>query len=206
VRRAAFAGSFDPWTQGHSRIVQRGLEMFDEIVIIVADNQLKQYMFDAEERVAIVRASLETRFGPEEPRLRVIRMAEGYTADHAKALGCCAMLRGLRISDAAKTYDEVAHEEQLAGFGMARAGIPTCFVFTGLMVSSTRIRSFSAEEYRDSTLGSGLELGAVPIVNKRLEEVRDGARLRTEQVRHGMLPARVLDNPPTEPITGEEQF
>jgi pantetheine-phosphate adenylyltransferase len=52
--RAAFPGSFDPPTLGHINIVQRAASLFDELVVVVAENRQKKYLFSAAERVAMI--------------------------------------------------------------------------------------------------------------------------------------------------------
>ncbi|MDR0662839.1 MAG: pantetheine-phosphate adenylyltransferase [Spirochaetaceae bacterium] len=48
--RAAFPGSFDPPTFGHIDIIERSRAVFDELVVVIAENKQKQYLFSAEER------------------------------------------------------------------------------------------------------------------------------------------------------------
>jgi pantetheine-phosphate adenylyltransferase len=52
---AAFPGSFDPPTLGHLNIIQRAAAIFDELVVVVAENRQKKYLFSAEERVDMLR-------------------------------------------------------------------------------------------------------------------------------------------------------
>jgi pantetheine-phosphate adenylyltransferase len=53
--RAAFPGSFDPPTLGHIDIVQRAASLFDELLVVVAENRQKKYLFSAAERVAMIK-------------------------------------------------------------------------------------------------------------------------------------------------------
>ncbi len=53
--RSVFPGSFDPPTYGHINIIERAVEIFDELHIIVAVNREKKYLFSPEERVAMMR-------------------------------------------------------------------------------------------------------------------------------------------------------
>lgn len=204
MRRAAFAGSFDPWTDGHTKVVLAGLQLFDEVIVMVADNPLKKYMFSDSERVQIADTSIMYELARREvdvSRCRVIRMAEGYTADHAKALGCCALLRGIRCgSNPMATQAEIETEETVAHFARAR-GIETAVVMTGSLVSSTRIRSRSAPEYDGQTITMGISEcpAVVKLVNSGLE------RARLELMPPSPLPARILDSVAT-PLTGEEPF
>jgi len=53
--KAAFPGSFDPPTLGHIDIIHRAAAIFDELVVVVAENRQKKYLFSANERAAMVR-------------------------------------------------------------------------------------------------------------------------------------------------------
>lgn len=53
--RAAFPGSFDPPTFGHLNIIERAVEIFDELHIVVAVNREKKYLFSPEERVTMIK-------------------------------------------------------------------------------------------------------------------------------------------------------
>jgi len=53
--KAAFPGSFDPPTLGHINIIQRASSIFDEILVVVAENRNKKYLFSVHERAAMIR-------------------------------------------------------------------------------------------------------------------------------------------------------
>ncbi|MDR0399895.1 MAG: pantetheine-phosphate adenylyltransferase [Treponema sp.] len=53
--KAAFPGSFDPPTLGHINIIQRAAAIFDELLVVVAENRQKKYLFSAGERVSMIR-------------------------------------------------------------------------------------------------------------------------------------------------------
>ena len=62
--KAAFPGSFDPPTLGHLNIIRRAAGIFDELLVIVAENQRKKYLFSAKERIEMIqigRASCRER-------------------------------------------------------------------------------------------------------------------------------------------------
>ena len=50
MKRAIFPGSFDPITLGHSDIIERGICLFDELIIPIGINAEKKYMFSLEQR------------------------------------------------------------------------------------------------------------------------------------------------------------
>ena len=53
--KAAFPGSFDPPTLGHLNIIRRAAGIFDELLVVVAENQRKKYLFSAKERIEMIR-------------------------------------------------------------------------------------------------------------------------------------------------------
>lgn len=87
-RRAVFAGSFDPVTNGHLDLIERGRAVFGELVVAVGNNPSKRYLFPLEERLELVRAVVD----PAVP----VRPFEGLLVDFARREGCGAILRGLR--------------------------------------------------------------------------------------------------------------
>ena len=55
MTRALYAGTFDPLTFGHLDLIERGARLFDELVVAVGDNSRKRPLFDADERVHMLR-------------------------------------------------------------------------------------------------------------------------------------------------------
>jgi pantetheine-phosphate adenylyltransferase len=53
--KAAFPGSFDPPTLGHLDIIRRASELFDELLVVIAENRQKKYLFSAAERIEMIR-------------------------------------------------------------------------------------------------------------------------------------------------------
>lgn len=88
---AVCPGSFDPITHGHLDIVRRGLCVFDRVIIAVGHNPLKQDLFTTEEKLHMIRRSVEGN-----PRIEVDSF-EGLLVDYIKKVGACAILRGLRV-------------------------------------------------------------------------------------------------------------
>jgi pantetheine-phosphate adenylyltransferase len=96
MRRAIYPGSFDPVTNGHLDVVHRASSLFDDLIIAVAHNELKQRgaLFDTEERIALLK---EVCSGIK--NVKVVRL-DGLLVDFAKEHGINAIVRGLRaISD-----------------------------------------------------------------------------------------------------------
>jgi len=91
---AVYPGSFDPITNGHLDIIQRGLEVFDELIVAVARNSEKKGLFSIEERLDMIRRTVG-----DNPRLRVDTF-DGLLVDYVVAKGARVILRGLRaVSD-----------------------------------------------------------------------------------------------------------
>jgi pantetheine-phosphate adenylyltransferase len=88
-RRAIFAGSFDPPTNGHVDLVVRGQTLFDEIVVAVGNNPAKRYLFSLDERLALVREVVAS------PKVEVVAF-EGLLVDAARKFEAQVILRGLR--------------------------------------------------------------------------------------------------------------
>jgi pantetheine-phosphate adenylyltransferase len=91
-RKAMYAGSFDPITNGHVDIIRRSLRIFDEVTVVVAENprKLKTTLFSVEERMALIR-----KVFPREKKVRV-DFCQGLVMDFARDHGITAMIRGLR--------------------------------------------------------------------------------------------------------------
>lgn len=91
-RTAIYPGTFDPITLGHVDVVQRGLKLFDRIVIGVAENPGKSPMFDLERRLSMVRETFAN-----EPGVEAVAFS-GLLVDLAHEQSAHAILRGLRAA------------------------------------------------------------------------------------------------------------
>lgn len=89
-RIALFPGSFDPFTNGHLDVVQRGAALFDEIIVAIGTNSSKQRYLPATQMVELIGAVLHN-----ESRVRVCTY-QGLTAEFAREQGARFLLRGLR--------------------------------------------------------------------------------------------------------------
>jgi pantetheine-phosphate adenylyltransferase len=115
---AMYPGSFDPLTNGHVDIIERGLRMFDRLVLAVANNPQKTHFFSAAERIALVRASVGDRPGLE------IEAFDGLVVDFARQKGVNVLLRGVRA------VSDFEYEFQLAGMNRKLSGVETVFMAT----------------------------------------------------------------------------
>ena len=92
VRRALYAGSFDPYTNGHHDIVRKAAALFDEVVVLLGVNVLKQRVFDAE---AMRGAIEETLAADGLGNVRAV-IHDGLVADYCAAHDIHYYVRGLR--------------------------------------------------------------------------------------------------------------
>src|ERR1044071_9480698 len=91
---AIYPGSFDPITNGHLDLIQRGSRMFDRLIVSILRNDVKQALFSVEERMEMLRDVVQVY-----PNVAVDSF-EGLLVEHAKASSAAVLLRGIRaISD-----------------------------------------------------------------------------------------------------------
>ncbi len=96
--RAVYPGSFDPITNGHLDIIQRGCKLFDKITIGVLVNQQKSPLFTVEERIEIIRQVVEPLQSPK--TLIEVESFSGLLVDFAQQKRADCIVRGLRaVSD-----------------------------------------------------------------------------------------------------------
>jgi len=119
-RYAIYPGSFDPLTNGHVAIIQRGLKLFDRLVVAVANNPQKSPLFTVDERKQLI----DEAFG-HDPRIEIDSFDALLTL-YAREKGISTILRGLRaVSD----FD---YEFQIANMNrQLMPDIETVFVMTG---------------------------------------------------------------------------
>src|SRR5512140_3246314 len=93
-RTAIYPGSFDPLTNGHLAIIQRGLKVFDRLIVAVANNPDKRPLFSVEERRDMIAQALNG-----DARVEVDSF-DALLVDYARRKGVNTVLRGLReVSD-----------------------------------------------------------------------------------------------------------
>lgn len=101
-RVALFPASFDPVTNGHLDLIHRALRMFDEVVVAVANNVSKSGLFSLEEKLEMLNGILSETDGVR------VESFDGLVVEHARALGACAIIRGLRA------MSDFEHEFEMA--------------------------------------------------------------------------------------------
>ena len=120
-RLAIYPGSFDPVTNGHLDIIERGLKLFDRIIVAVLINPGKSPLFTVEERLSLLEKSLAHL-----PNVEV-NTSEGLLVDFAVQRNAGAILRGMRA------VSDFEHEFQMALMNRRlNRQIETVFLMTGL--------------------------------------------------------------------------
>jgi pantetheine-phosphate adenylyltransferase len=93
-RKAVYPGSFDPITNGHVDIIERGLKIFDGIIIAVLENPKKQPLFSTKERVGMIQSIFSSQKKIE------VKSFDGLLVDFVRENDATIVIRGLRaISD-----------------------------------------------------------------------------------------------------------
>lgn len=133
--RAVFPGSFDPITNGHLDVINRGIKLFDELIIAVGRSPVKNQLFTPQERVEMITELVAGMPGVS------VESFDGLTVEYAAKKEADVILRGLR------SLTDVQYEFQLAMTNRAVAGIETIFVMTSEQygfTSSTLIREVAS--------------------------------------------------------------
>ncbi len=154
-RIAIYPGSFDPVTNGHLDIVERGLKLFDKIIVTILHNPTKEALFSIKERVELLEACLGKKTGVE------IDTYNGLLVDYAAKRKAHAILRGMRA------VSDFEHEFQMALMNRRlNREVQTVFLMTGLrwIFTSSSIIKEAAQ------FGGNID-GMVPAaVQKKLKE------------------------------------
>src|SRR5579862_191065 len=150
---AIYPGSFDPVTNGHLDLIERGSKIFDHLVVAILRNQEKTPLFDVNERVDMLR-EVTRRFPSVE-----VDLFNGLLMDYARQKNATVILRGIRaISD----YE---YEMQMAMMNRKlQPGVETVF-----MMPAVQFSYLSSRVVREvAFLGGSLSGLVPPIVEERL--------------------------------------
>lgn len=105
---AIYPGTFDPITYGHIDVIKKGLTLFDKIIVAVSDVENKNYLFNAVERIQIVKKAIFSDLKLSKKKVTVISF-NTLTTDVCKKYKSNIILRGLRA------VSDFEYEFQLAG-------------------------------------------------------------------------------------------
>lgn len=150
-----YPGTFDPITRGHLDIIQRGLKLFDVLIVAVAESLSKAPLFEVEERLEMI--------GREVKKYKNVKV-ESFNSlliDYTRKKNAATVLRGLRvISDFEYEFQMALTNRKLD------PGIETVFMMTAenyAPISSRFIKEIAR-------LGGNLSAFVTPNVAKRLKE------------------------------------
>jgi pantetheine-phosphate adenylyltransferase len=152
---AIYPGSFDPITNGHLDIVERGLSIFDKIIVAILLNPSKDALFSVEERMEMLQISMK-KFSRVE-----FDTFDGLLVDYAHERKANAILRGMRaVSDFEYEFQMALMNRRL------KRDIQTVFLMTGLrwIFTSSSIIKEAAQ------FGGDIKDMVPPIVNKKLQK------------------------------------
>ena len=105
---AIYPGTFDPITYGHIDVIKKGLKLFNKIIVAVSDVDNKNYLFDIDERIEIIKKALFSDLKLSKNKIDVIAF-NTLTTDLCKKNKANIILRGLRAAS------DFEYEFQLAG-------------------------------------------------------------------------------------------
>ena len=152
---AIYPGSFDPVTNGHLDILERGLKLFDKIIVAILTNPGNNFLFPLEERREMLEVSMK-RFSNVE-----IDTFDGLTVDYANQRNAQGILRGLRaLSDFEYEFQMALMNRRL------NREVQTVFLMTGLrwIYTSSSIIKQAAQ------FGGSIKGMVPPLVEKKIKE------------------------------------
>lgn len=149
------SGSFDPPTDGHINIIERGLRIFDHVVVAVAINHMKKTLFNPEERVAMLKEILKDKKNVE------VDSFEGLLVNYCRRKNLHTILRGIR------TVADYEYEFQMSlANRILNPDIETIF-----MMTEGRFSHISSSIIKEVICFGGAGTGMIhPLVEKKLRE------------------------------------
>ena len=154
-RIAIYPGSFDPVTNGHLDIAERGLKLFDKVIVAILQNPVKSFLFTVEERLEMLEVSFQKY-----PNIEV-ETFDGLLVDYAAKRKSHAILRGMRA------VSDFEYEFQLALMNRRlNREVQTVFLMTGfrwIFTSSSIIKEAAR-------FGGDIKDMVPPIVNQKLKD------------------------------------
>ena len=123
---AIYPGTFDPITFGHIDVIKKALKIVDTVIVAISETDNKNYFFDAQERMDIVKKALFSDLKFNKKKIKVI-LFKSLTTDLCKKYKSNIILRGLRA------VSDFEYEFQLAGMNRKlNNNIETIFLMSDL--------------------------------------------------------------------------
>ncbi|MEK7298510.1 MAG: pantetheine-phosphate adenylyltransferase [Candidatus Margulisiibacteriota bacterium] len=154
MKKAIYAGSFDPITLGHVDIIRRALVLFDEVHIAILHNPLKASLFSLDERIDLVRSAVD------DGRVKVEGF-RGLLADFASQKQIFTIIRGLRAVSDFDYEIQMAHTNRLL-----QPQLDTVFLMTD--VSFSYLSSSLVKQV--ASFGGNISRFVPPVVGQALQE------------------------------------
>jgi len=137
MKKAVFPGSFDPLTLGHCDIINKSLDLFDEIVLAIGVNSTKENMFSVDQRKKFINDEFVN-----EEKIKILTY-DGLTVDFCKTINADFIVRGLR------NPADFEFEKTIAQTNKKLTGIETVFFLTSpetAYISSSIVREIIANK------------------------------------------------------------
>jgi len=123
-KKAIYPGTFDPITHGHIDVIKKALKIVDHLIVAISDGKNKNYLFDVDERIEIVKKALFFDTKLKKNKIKVISF-KSLTTSLCKKHKSNIILRGLRA------VSDFEYEFQLAGMNRKlNKNIETIFVMS----------------------------------------------------------------------------
>lgn len=140
MTKLAYPGTFNPFTNGHLYVVNRALEIADEVHIIIAQNPTKTNVNHNANKIAIVNQFSNNS----KVKVHLLNDSGQFVAEYAKSIGCTAMIRGIRNSVDFEAEAELSHINEIVV-----SNIPTFHIIppaSMIGVSSTVVRNITGKK------------------------------------------------------------
>ena len=138
---AIYPGTFDPITYGHIDVIKKALNFVDKVIVAISDSNNKNYLFDSEERISIVKNALYKDLKFKKNKIHVISF-NTLTTDLCKKNKSKIILRGLRA------VSDFEYEFQLAGLNRKlNNNIETIFLMSNVenqIISSKFVKEIAS--------------------------------------------------------------
>ena len=153
--RAVFPGTFDPVHFGHIDIAQRASRLFDEVIVAVYDKPLKEILFPAEQRIALVETVLNNT-----GNIKVTGYS-GLTVDFCHQIDAQVIVRGLRV------FSDFEYEFRMA---LANHSLSPDIEVVALITNKDHTFLSGSTVREIAALGGDVSSMVPPVVEKALKE------------------------------------
>lgn len=190
---ALYPGSFDPITRGHLDIIERGCQLFDQVIVVVFRNPNKTPLFSVQQRIEQIRQSTQHL-----PNLEVDSF-DGLAVTYARMRKAKVLLRGLRAVSDFEMELQMAHTNKTLA-----EDIETVFLAT-----STEYSFLSSSHVKEiARFGGPIDHLVPKTVALDLNQWYVKTPIASAQINDALIPTQVVAqaDPPTEKPASEESI